>query len=73
MWHYTVKYKLFSSDIVRTMHLPASNKEEAWDKAVYEGIPLMHRGETPYSAWVYSVTYNNGNYKRFNTHEGKPY
>ena len=48
----------------------ARNKAEAYDKAVYEEIPKIE-GETPYSAWVHSVTYNNGNYKEFYTFEGK--
>ena len=50
----------------------ANNKEDAYDKAVYERIP-NREGRLPYSAWVVSVTYSNGNYKKFNTHEGKPY
>ena len=29
-------------------------------KAEYEAIPAKHNGEMPYSVWVYSVTYNNG-------------
>ena len=46
----------------------AGSKAEAYDKVVYEILP-----EVPYSAWVSSVTYNNGNYREFNTHEGMPY
>lgn len=69
---YAVRYKLYSADEPHLVALLASSKEEAYDKAVYEVIPEKH-GEPPYSAWVTSVTYNNGNYKRFNTFEGKPY
>lgn len=54
------------------MQVAASSKADAYDKAVYELIPAAE-GELPYSAWVVSVTYNNGNYKTFNTFEGNPY
>lgn len=50
----------------------APNKEEAYDKAVYERIPA-ECGHLPYGAWVAAVTYQNGNYKTFDTHCGKPY
>ena len=50
----------------------AKNKYEAWDKAFFEEIPKVE-GTTPYSAWVDSVTYQNGNVKFFNTCEGLPY
>lgn len=50
----------------------AKNKIEAYEKAVFEEIPKI-AGHVPYSVWVHSVTYNNGNYKEFNTFEGKPY
>ena len=58
----------------KPLHLKyfASNKADAYDKAVYELIPEKH-GTYPYSAWVYSVTYNNGNQKFFNTCEGLAY
>ena len=69
---YTVEYKLHSGGEVHRISFLAKNKEDAWDKACYEEIPKV-TGEYPYSAWVYSVTYQNGNSKRFNTHEGKPY
>lgn len=65
---YCVHYKNYSADEVHLIDVLASNKVEAYDKAVYEMLP-----EPPYSAWVSSVTYNNGNYRRFNTFEGKPY
>jgi len=69
---YTVEYKLHSADEIHSISFLAENKENAWDKATYEEIPKA-TGEYPYSAGVYSVTYQNGNYRRFNTHEGKPY
>ena len=69
---YTVEYKLTSADEVRHISLLADSKEDAYDRAVYEDIP-KREGEAPYSAWVFSVTYGNGNYKLFNTFEGKPY
>ena len=70
---YYVKYKLHRSDEEKGISLLASSKEEAYDKAVYEVIPEAENGVYPYSAWVSSVTYNNGNYVLFNTFEGKPY
>ena len=70
---YTVEYRMdqFSSD-VRSIDVLASNKAEAYDKAVYEEI-MEEEPYSSYSAWVASVTYNNGNTKRFNTFEGNPY
>ena len=52
--------------------VPARNKKEAYDIATYEMIPEIE-GTIPYSSWVASVTYNNGNYKKFNTYSGLPY
>ena len=68
---YWVEYKIIGSG-VKGMQVAASSKADAYDKAVYELIPAAE-GELPYSAWVVSVTYNNGNYKTFNTFEGNPY
>lgn len=68
---YTVEYKMYMADKVQTVSLLARNKADAYDRAVYEEIPRVE-GHIPYSAWVASVTYQNGNYRRFNTFEGKP-
>lgn len=66
---YTVRYHMYQHEKeVHMVCVPAASKEEAYDKAVYEVLP-----EVPYSAWVSSVTYNNGNSRYFNTFEGKPY
>lgn len=69
---YYVKYRIYGSAEVKGIDFLAHTKEEAYDKAVYELIP-QKEGEMPYSAWVESVTYNNGNVHYFNTHEGMPY
>lgn len=69
---YYVKYKTHSAGDEKGIDLLAKNKADAYDKAVFEEIPRIE-GETPYSAWVHSVTYNNGNCRRFDTFEGKPY
>lgn len=69
---YYIYYKMYEADKVKGIDFLANNKIDAYDKAVYEMIPKKE-GEMPYSAWVHSVTYNNGNYKVFNTFEGKPY
>ena len=43
----------------------ASNKDEAYVKAVFDLIPEKE-GRQPYAAWVDNVTYNNGNVHYFN-------
>ena len=68
---YTVEYRIIGNEVKRISFL-ANNKFDAYDKAVYELIP-QKEGETPYSAWVSSVTYQNGNCRYFNTFEGNPY
>lgn len=69
---YFVKYKMFSADEPHGIGFLAENKLDAYERAVYTLIPEKE-GAMPYSAWVHSVTYNNGNYREFNTFEGKPY
>lgn len=69
---YRVEYKLFNGGEVKGIDVSARSKEQAYDKAVYESIPKKE-GELPYSAWVASVTYQNGNYREFNTFSGNPY
>ena len=69
---YYVKYRDYQTGTEKGIDVLASSKADAYDKAVYEAIPARE-GSCPYSAWVSSVTYNNGNYKRFNTSEGNPY
>lgn len=71
-YNYHIRYKLYYSDAEHGIDVIAASKREAYDKAIFEIIPAQH-GEHPYSAWVASVTYNNGRYKRFNTFEGKAY
>lgn len=70
---YTVAYKLYECDNVRTVSFRCDNKANAYDRAVYEWIPYICEGEHPYSAWVESVKYDNGNVRKFNTFEGMPY
>lgn len=69
---YYVYYRMHSTDDVHGIQVSAYNKEDAYDRGTYELIPEKE-GSVPYSSWVHSVTYNNGNYKEFNTHEGMPY
>lgn len=69
---YYVRYKMSSTAEVKGICIAAANKVDAYDRAAYEEIP-KREGSLPYSAWVSSVTYNNGKHKLFNTHEGKPY
>lgn len=68
---YTVEYRITGNE-VKSISFLANNKFDAYDKAVYELIP-QKEGEIPYSAWVSSVTYQNGNCRYFNTFEGNPY
>lgn len=56
----------------RSIDVIASSKPDAYDKAVYEIIPEKE-GRIPFSAWVASVTYANGNSKEFRTFCGNPY
>lgn len=70
---YTVAYKFYKYDTERHIVVLADTKEEAYEKACWEKIPNVWKGSFPYSAWVMSVTYQNGNERIFNTHEGKPY
>ncbi len=69
---YYIHYKLSQYGEVHGIDILAKTKADAYDKAVYEAIPQKD-GCSPYSAWVSSVTYSNGNCKRFNTFEGNPY
>ncbi len=70
---YTVEYKLWSEGEIKKIYVSAKSKFEAYMKAYYEAIPAENKGEVPYSAWVTAVTYQNGNYKEFNTFEGNPF
>lgn len=67
---YTVEYKEYSTGAVQSVSILAPNKSEAYYKFLDEAIEKL--GFYPYSAWVSSVTYQNGNYRIFNTFEGKP-
>lgn len=71
MKHYTVNYVMSSTGEEKYVAVPAKNKWDAYDKATYEVIPEIE-GVLPYGAWVAGVTYNNGNYKTFNTSLGNP-
>ena len=69
---YTVYYRNWATGKIKKVNVIATSKADAYDKAVYEVIPKIE-SELPYSSWVDSVTYQNGNYKYFNTSEGNPY
>ena len=73
MQTYHVRYKIYNSlDKERGIDIVATNKIHAYVKAKNYEIPQL-TGKTPYSAWVVSVTYANGNTRQLNTFEGKPY
>ena len=67
MRHYVVAYKFFICDMLNRIYVLANNAEQAYKNA------MDKLDWAPYSAWVESVTYQNGNYKRFNNFEGKAY
>ena len=69
---YTVEYKMHPADKLKFVTVLAKSKEDAWEKATYEAIP-EREGTMPYSSWTAAVTYQNGNYRQFNTFEGKPF
>ena len=69
---YTVEYIVHKYGEVKRICFASGSKALAWEKAVFELIP-KEEGAQPYAAWVTSVTYQNGNERRFNTHCGKPY
>ena len=68
---YYVQYTMYRHGELKGIQVPAASKYDAYNKAVYELIPQKEDAH-PYSAWVHSVTYNNGNYKIFNNFEGNP-
>lgn len=68
---YYVKYTMGKNCEERGIAVLAYNIEDAYDKAVFDEIPKV-QGTTPYSAWVHSVTYQNGNVKYFNTCDADP-
>lgn len=72
MKEYCVHYRMHSAARESTIFVKAENKAKAYELAAFEFIP-QNEGEHPYSVWVVSVTYNNGNYHRFNTCEGLAY
>ena len=69
---YYINYRMYNADKIKGIQVLADSKADAYSKAVYESIPEKE-GELPYSAWVHSVTFKNGNHKIFNTFEGQPY
>lgn len=72
MKHYYVKYLLdgwFSEE--KGIAVPARSKAEAYDKA--QEMINEQDGRYPFGAYVYSVTYNNGNHRIFNNTYGDAY
>lgn len=69
---YHVEYTLQRNGEVKSIDVSAKSKALAYAQATYESIPKVE-GTMPYSSWVTSVTYQNGNYRTFNTCEGNPY
>ena len=60
---YWVKYRMYRHSEESGIDLLAKSKEDAYYKAI--GKIEEKEGETPYSAWVYSVTYQNGKHQLF--------
>jgi hypothetical protein len=72
MRNYIIEYRMNWGGKVKEIEILANNKVDAIAIALFEAIPSTEHNH-PYSAWVASVTYNNGKHKEFNTFEGKPY
>ncbi len=62
---YTVHYRLDFEPEVKSVSFLAKNKKNALEKAREEIIPSMEKDVFVIEAWVYSVTYQNGNQKIF--------
>ena len=69
---YHVEYRLYQFGEIKSIDVTAKSKAEAYRKALFEMIPELEQ-DNAYSAWVASVTYQNGNHREFNTFEGNPY
>lgn len=69
---YHVEYRLYQFGKVLGIDVIANSKQDAYVEATFVKIPALHK-VSPYSAWVASVTYNNGKHHVFNTFEGMPY
>lgn len=68
---YYVKYKLNHYETEKGIGFLAKNKKDAYYKAI-DKIEEKE-GHIPYSAWVYSVTYQNGKHQVFKTNEQNPF
>lgn len=69
---YHIEYKMHEAADVKSVDVVARSRAEAYDNFMWD-VVMDIEPYTPYSAWVASVTYSNGTYKRFNTFEGNPY
>lgn len=69
---YIVRYRMNRGGKVKEIEIPANSKVDARAIALFEAIPSTEHNP-PYSAWVASVTFDNGNHKEFDTNEYKPY
>ena len=69
---YRIEYIMHECAEVKAVVVNAENKADAYDKAYFEAIPEAEGG-IAYAAWVESVMFTNGKFKRFNTFAGKPY
>ena len=67
---YHVQYKLHAAGNVNDIMIDANNKRDAYWMAIDQ---IAEKEGYPYSAWVVSVYYKNGNARLFNNHEGNPY
>ena len=68
-----INYRMNEAGRVRFIDVPAKSKKDAYDRAKNELIPAAENGANAFSVWVVSCTYSNGNYRRFDTTERKPF
>ena len=69
---YTVAYRMYQFDDVKTIQIKAKSMPDAYSEAVFKVIPEIE-GEQVYSAWVDGYTTKDSRYVQCNTFEGKPY
>ena len=69
---YIISYRLYEFDKERSIEVVASNKSDAYCKAVFDIIPSIEN-EQVYSAWIDAYITKSGEHHQLNTCEGFPY
>lgn len=69
---FTVCYQMGKTGETKMIDVIAESKYIAYDKATHDMIPNLEKAR-PHRVWVKAVTYQNGNYREFNTCPGTPF